>query len=86
MADAHQGLTKAEAIRLGRMLEPFELAWFEEPLPARDLEGVAPVAARARCARIASGETEYTCYGFRRMLELAVRGHPDAGSAACRRR
>jgi L-alanine-DL-glutamate epimerase-like enolase superfamily enzyme len=69
MADANQGLTEAQAIRLGRQLEAFDLTWFEEPLPAWDLEGLARVAA-ALDTPIASGETEYTRYGFRRMLEL----------------
>ena len=69
MADANQGMTVSGAIRLGRMLEEFELTWFEEPLPAYDLEGVARVAA-ALDTPIASGETEYTRYGFRQMLEL----------------
>jgi L-alanine-DL-glutamate epimerase-like enolase superfamily enzyme len=69
MADANQQLNVAQAIRLGRMLEEFGLAWFEEPLPAYDLEGVARVAA-ALDTPIASGETEYTRYGFRTMLEL----------------
>jgi L-alanine-DL-glutamate epimerase-like enolase superfamily enzyme len=69
MADANQQLTVDRAIRLGRLLEPHNLTWFEEPLPAYDLEGVARVAA-ALDTPIASGETEYTRYGFRRMLEL----------------
>jgi L-alanine-DL-glutamate epimerase-like enolase superfamily enzyme len=69
MADANQGLNESQAIRLGRMLEEFDLTWFEEPLPAWDLEGLARVAA-ALDTPIASGETEYTRYGFRRMLEL----------------
>ncbi len=69
MADANQGLTESGAIRLGRQLEECNLAWFEEPLPAWDLEGVARVAA-ALDTPIASGETEYTRYGFRRMLDL----------------
>jgi L-alanine-DL-glutamate epimerase-like enolase superfamily enzyme len=69
MADANQGLNEAQAIRLGRMLEEYQLAWFEEPLPAWDLEGVARVAA-ALDTPIASGETEYARYGFRRMIEL----------------
>jgi L-alanine-DL-glutamate epimerase-like enolase superfamily enzyme len=69
MADANQGLNEAQAIRLGRMLEPYGLTWFEEPLPAWDLEGVARVAA-ALDTPIASGETEYTRYGFRTMLAL----------------
>jgi L-alanine-DL-glutamate epimerase-like enolase superfamily enzyme len=69
MADANQGLNEAQAIRLGRMLEEFDLTWFEEPLPAWDLEGLARVSA-ALDTPIASGETKYTRYGFRRMLEL----------------
>ncbi len=69
MADANQGLTEAQAIRLGRMIEPYALTWFEEPLPCWDLEGLARVAA-ALDTPIASGETEYTRYGFRRMLDL----------------
>lgn len=68
MADANQQLTVQQAIRLGRLLEEFDLTWFEEPLPAYDLEGVARVAA-ALDTPIASGETEYTRYGFRDMLE-----------------
>jgi len=69
MADANQQLNENQAIRLGRMLEEFDLTWFEEPLPAWDLDGLARVSA-ALDTPIASGETEYTRYGFRRMLEL----------------
>jgi L-alanine-DL-glutamate epimerase-like enolase superfamily enzyme len=68
MADANQQLTVDEAIRLGRALEAFDLTWFEEPLPPYDIDGVARVAA-ALDTPIASGETEYTKYGFRQMLE-----------------
>jgi len=68
MADANQQLTVDRAIRLGRRLEEYDLTWFEEPLPAYDLDGVARVAA-ALDTPIASGETEYTRYGFRDMLE-----------------
>jgi len=69
MADANQGLTENEAIRLGRGLEEHNLTWFEEPLPAWDIEGLARVAA-ALDTPIASGETEYTRYGFRQMIGL----------------
>jgi L-alanine-DL-glutamate epimerase-like enolase superfamily enzyme len=33
MADANQSLSVPEAIRLGRALEEYDLAWFEEPIP-----------------------------------------------------
>jgi L-alanine-DL-glutamate epimerase-like enolase superfamily enzyme len=68
MADANQGLTVDHAIRLGRRLEEFNLAWFEEPVPAYDLAGSARVAA-ALDTPIASGETEYARYGFRDMIQ-----------------
>ncbi len=67
MADANQGFTASHAIRLGRRLEELGLEWFEEPVPAWDLEGHAAVAA-ALDTPIASGETEYTRYGMRDML------------------
>ncbi len=68
MADANHGLSVSHAIRLGWQLEPFGLAWFEEPVQAYDLEGSARVAAEIDTP-IASGETEYGRYGFRDMLE-----------------
>ena len=67
MVDANQGFSVDHAIRLGRRLEDFELTWFEEPVPAWDLQGHARVAA-ALDTPIASGETEYTRYGMRDML------------------
>ncbi len=69
MVDANQRFTVEYAIRLGRKLEEFNLTWFEEPVPAYDLEGSARVAA-ALDTPIASGENEYTRYGFRKMLEM----------------
>lgn len=68
MADANQGFNASHAIRLGRRLEESDLFWFEEPVPAWDLEGHAAVAA-ALDTPVASGETEYTRYGMGDMLK-----------------
>jgi L-alanine-DL-glutamate epimerase-like enolase superfamily enzyme len=68
MVDAGKRFTPEHAIRLGRRLEEFNLRWFEEPVPAHDLDGSARVAA-ALDVPIASGESEYTRYGFREMME-----------------
>lgn len=68
MVDANQGLTPEKAIRLGRALERFDLVWFEEPLPTWDDAGNAALA-NALDTAIASGETEFTRYGVRRMVE-----------------
>jgi len=69
MVDAHQAFTVDHAIRLGRKLEEFNLAWFEEPIPAYDLEGTARIDA-ALDTPIAMGENEYNRYGFRQILEM----------------
>ena len=68
MADANQKLTVAAAIRLGRMLEEFDLTWLEEPVVAHDHAGEAAVAA-ALDTPIASGESVYTSRGVLEMLE-----------------
>lgn len=69
MVDANQGLSVDHAIRLGRRLEEFDLFWFEEPVPVYDQEGCARVKAALPGLKIASGETEYTLYGFKDLLE-----------------
>ena len=67
MVDSNQQLTVPRAIRLGRMLEEFNLTWFEEPIPYQDHAGEAEIAA-ALDMPVASGETEYTSRG---MFEMA---------------
>ena len=67
MVDSNQQLTVPRAIRLGRMLEEFNLTWFEEPIPYQDHAGEAEIAA-ALDTPVASGETEYTSRGMFEML------------------
>jgi L-alanine-DL-glutamate epimerase-like enolase superfamily enzyme len=38
MVDANQGFTLAEAVRRAAALEPFRLAWLEEPMPAENID------------------------------------------------
>lgn len=68
MVDANQGLSVNHAIKLGRKLEQFDLVWFEEPVPAYDVDGLAKVSG-ALDLPIASGESDYTRYSFRRLVE-----------------
>ncbi|OWT68840.1 MULTISPECIES: mandelate racemase/muconate lactonizing enzyme family protein [unclassified Achromobacter] len=67
MADCNQQFTADRAIRLGRRLEEFELAWIEEPVPYHDHAAEAVVAA-ALDTPIASGESEYARHGMLEML------------------
>jgi L-alanine-DL-glutamate epimerase-like enolase superfamily enzyme len=68
LADANQALSPKQAIRLGRELEAFDLGWIEEPVPYHNLEGCADVRS-ALDTPIAAGETEYTRYGMRDILD-----------------
>ena len=67
MVDANQSMTHAEARRRAAAFEPLELAWFEEPLPADDVEGHA-VLARSTTIPVAVGESMYSVGQFRDYL------------------
>ncbi len=71
LADANQKFQPKEAIRLGRLLEAFDLTWFEEPVPTYDHEGHRRVRDSLDIP-IASGETEYTRRGIHAMLEAGA--------------
>ncbi|MCX5046463.1 mandelate racemase/muconate lactonizing enzyme family protein [Aldersonia sp. NBC_00410] len=55
MVDANQQWDRPTAMRMGRILERFDLVWIEEPLDAYDAEGHAQLA-RALDTSIATGE------------------------------
>lgn len=55
MVDANQQWDRPTALRMGRAMESFGLAWIEEPLDAYDFEGHAALA-QALDTPIASGE------------------------------
>lgn len=68
MIDANQSLTTAEAIRRGRAFEAVGCAWWEEPIPADDIDGYAALT-RALDIPIATGENLYTPADFARFLQ-----------------
>lgn len=69
LVDLNQRTNVANAIRLGRALEEFNLTWIEEPVPHHDHAGEAEVAA-ALDTPLASGESVYTSRGILDMLRL----------------
>jgi L-alanine-DL-glutamate epimerase-like enolase superfamily enzyme len=68
MTDANQAFTAAEAVRRARLFEPLDLAWFEEPLPAEDIDGHARLAASTSLP-VAVGESLYHPSHFREYLQ-----------------
>jgi L-alanine-DL-glutamate epimerase-like enolase superfamily enzyme len=67
MIDAHGTLSVPEAKRLCRLLEPYDVAWFEEPTAIDHPHAMAEVRA-ATDIPIAGGESEQTRYSFRDLL------------------
>ena len=59
MVDANHAYDAAAAIRLGRMIEPYDIGWFEEPVPPEDIAGYRAVKA-ALSIPIAGGDCEST--------------------------
>ncbi|HXW80176.1 MAG TPA: mandelate racemase/muconate lactonizing enzyme family protein [Acidimicrobiales bacterium] len=74
----HGYLTVKEVIRLGHALEPFGLAWLEDPMPWWDIEAHKRVTD-AIGVPIAAGEELYLLDGFRAAIETRAFDvlHPD---------
>lgn len=68
MVDGNQGAQVDEAIRRARLYEPFDLAWYEEPLPAEDLGGHIRLS-QSTSLPVAVGESIYSLQHFREYLQ-----------------
>lgn len=68
MADAHGTYSVPEAKRFCRLLEDVDLRWFEEPINADNRHGTAEVRA-ATSIPISAGESEFTRFDFRDLIE-----------------
>ena len=69
MCDAHGTWTVAEAKRFCREVAACNVGWLEEPVSADDKRGQAEIRA-ATDIPIASGESEFTRFDFRDLIEL----------------
>jgi L-alanine-DL-glutamate epimerase-like enolase superfamily enzyme len=79
LVDANNAYYAHEAIRIAAQIEKYDIYWFEEPVAPDDYEGCARVA-RSTSIPIATGENEYTRYGFRDLIrhEAAAIFNADA--------
>jgi len=81
MVDANQVFSVAEALRRGRVYQELGCHWFEEPLRADDVDGLAHLASRLDIP-IASGENNF---GKRQFRDLLVKGAVDVVQPDLRR-
>ena len=71
MVDANQAFSRAEATRRANMLEEFGIAWFEEPMPADDVQEHVRLAASTHIP-IAVGESLYSISQFKDYLTMGA--------------
>jgi L-alanine-DL-glutamate epimerase-like enolase superfamily enzyme len=66
--DGNQGANVDESIRRARLYEPFDLGWYEEPMPAEDLGGHIRLS-ESTSLPVAVGESIYSLSHFREYLQ-----------------
>ncbi len=70
--DANQGYTVPEAVELARRIEPFSIAWFEEPVRwQNDAHGMRDVRMRGPLP-VCAGQSEVSPAGCRQLMELGA--------------
>ncbi|MBL7118423.1 mandelate racemase/muconate lactonizing enzyme family protein [Candidatus Bathyarchaeota archaeon] len=67
MVDANNSWSVRNTIRMAKKLERYDIYWLEEPVRAEDIDGLAKVAASIEIP-LATGESEYTKYGFKELI------------------
>ncbi|MEO3869262.1 mandelate racemase/muconate lactonizing enzyme family protein [Nonomuraea sp. B12E4] len=80
MVDANQSMTYSEARRRAHALEPYGVYFFEEPLPADDVQGHRELA-RSTSIPVAVGESMYSVGQFRDYLARGAAGVVQADVA-----
>jgi len=69
MCDAHGRLRPPVAIRAGKALEPYNLLFYEEPVPPDNIQSLKTVRAAGFSMDLATGERAFTKWGYRELLE-----------------
>ena len=69
MLDCWMAFTERYTLEFAEMLEPYRVYWMEECLPPDDYAGFERLNAQIQSTRMATGEHEYTRYGFRLLLK-----------------
>ena len=69
--DAYMGWDATYAKAMCRRLEPYDLAWIEEPVLPDDVEGYARIR-RQTVIPVAGGEHEFSRWGFARLFEAGA--------------
>jgi L-alanine-DL-glutamate epimerase-like enolase superfamily enzyme len=81
--DANCAWSVDDAVRFARLVEPFDIAWFEEPCHWYD---DAAMMARVRAATripVTAGQSEITSHGVRRLLDAGAVDLVNVDASEC---
>jgi len=68
MVDLHGSYNTVSAVKIARALEPYNLTWLEEPVPAENVDAMREVK-QSTSTPICAGENLYSTWGFKDLLE-----------------
>lgn len=69
--DMHGRYDAVTGHQVAKRLEPLNLMWLEEPIPAENAEAYKAIT-ESTSTPICAGENHYLAYGFRRLLEIGA--------------
>jgi galactonate dehydratase len=69
--DMHGRYDAPTGERVAKLMEPLNLMWLEEPIPAENPEAYKKITD-STSTPICAGENHYLAYGFRRLLEIGA--------------
>lgn len=69
--DMHGRYDAVTGQQIAKRLEPLNLMWLEEPIPAENVEAYK-IISDSTSTPICAGENHYLAYGFRRLLEIGA--------------
>lgn len=69
LVDMHGRYDAVTAQAVAKRMEPFNLLWLEEPIPAENAEAYKLIT-ESTSTPIAAGENHYLAHGLRRLLEI----------------
>jgi D-galactarolactone cycloisomerase len=81
--DANRGWTAPDAIRFARLIEKYDIAWFEEPCHWYD---EAAQMARVRAAipmPVNAGQSEITSHGVKRLIDAGAVDYVNVDVSEC---
>ncbi len=70
--DANRGWSVEDAVRFARLVEPLDIAWFEEPCHWHDDAAMMARVRQATRIPITAGQSEITSHGVRRLVDAGA--------------